>query len=100
MVGSMGDQTLAATPVTIFSNNLVAASHKRFIAIIILVWAVVYLGSIFHPPLLDDADTVHAEAAREMDTGRLGHPSYQQWLPVSRKSPADVLVHGDELQDL
>ena len=31
-----------------------------------LVWAVVYLGSMFSPPLMDDADTVHAEAAREM----------------------------------
>ncbi|HEY6272153.1 MAG TPA: glycosyltransferase family 39 protein [Terriglobales bacterium] len=34
--------------------------------IIVVVWAVVYLGSLFQPSLLDDADTVHAEAAREM----------------------------------
>ena len=27
---------------------------------------VVYLGSVFSPPLLDDADSTHAEAAREM----------------------------------
>ncbi|HET9285359.1 MAG TPA: glycosyltransferase family 39 protein [Candidatus Angelobacter sp.] len=33
---------------------------------IVLVWAVVYISTIFHPPLMDDADTVHAEAAREM----------------------------------
>jgi 4-amino-4-deoxy-L-arabinose transferase-like glycosyltransferase len=33
---------------------------------IVLVWAVVYIGSLFQPPLMDDADTVHAEAAREM----------------------------------
>src|SRR5260370_8578358 len=33
---------------------------------IVLVWAAVYLGSLFQPALLDDADTVHAEAAREM----------------------------------
>ncbi len=31
-----------------------------------LLWAVVYLSTIFSPPLMDDADTVHAEAAREM----------------------------------
>ena len=31
-----------------------------------LVFAVVYLGSVFSPPLLDDADSTHAEAAREM----------------------------------
>ncbi len=34
-----------------------------------LVWAVIYLGSLFQPALLDDADTVHAEAAREMAAG-------------------------------
>lgn len=31
-----------------------------------LVYVVVYLGSVFSPPLLDDADSTHAEAAREM----------------------------------
>jgi 4-amino-4-deoxy-L-arabinose transferase-like glycosyltransferase len=37
-----------------------------FLLIIVMVWAAVYAGSLFQPPLLDDADTVHAEAAREM----------------------------------
>ncbi|HEY1524599.1 MAG TPA: glycosyltransferase family 39 protein [Candidatus Angelobacter sp.] len=40
--------------------------HNLFIFLIVLVWAVIYLGSLFQPPLMDDADTVHAEAAREM----------------------------------
>jgi len=31
-----------------------------------LLWAVVYIPGLFSPPLLDDADSVHAEAAREM----------------------------------
>ena len=31
-----------------------------------LLWAVVYLPGLWTPPLLDDADSVHAEAAREM----------------------------------
>ncbi|HEX6821704.1 MAG TPA: glycosyltransferase family 39 protein [Candidatus Sulfotelmatobacter sp.] len=31
-----------------------------------LVFVAVYLGSLFSPPLLDDADSSHAEAAREM----------------------------------
>jgi 4-amino-4-deoxy-L-arabinose transferase-like glycosyltransferase len=30
------------------------------------VFVSVYLGSVFSPPLLDDADSTHAEAAREM----------------------------------
>ena len=33
---------------------------------VFLVFAAVYLGSLFSPPLLDDADSTHAEAAREM----------------------------------
>jgi len=31
-----------------------------------VVFAAVFLGSLFTPPLLDDADSTHAEAAREM----------------------------------
>lgn len=46
-----------------------AGRRKTFLSIIILAWAVVYLTSLFQPPLLDDADTVHAEAAREMALG-------------------------------
>jgi 4-amino-4-deoxy-L-arabinose transferase-like glycosyltransferase len=33
---------------------------------ILLLWVVVYIPGLFHPPLLDDADSVHAEAAKEM----------------------------------
>ena len=47
-----------------------SSRRKLFLALIILAWAVIYLGSLFQPPLMDDADTVHAEAAREMvETG-------------------------------
>jgi 4-amino-4-deoxy-L-arabinose transferase-like glycosyltransferase len=43
-----------------------SSRHKLFIFLIVLIWAVIYVGSLFQPPLMDDADTVHAEAAREM----------------------------------
>jgi 4-amino-4-deoxy-L-arabinose transferase-like glycosyltransferase len=36
------------------------------IFIIMALWAAVYLAGIFSPPLLDDVDSVHAEAAREI----------------------------------
>ena len=36
------------------------------IAVLISLWAAIYLSGIFHPPLLDDVDSVHAEAAREI----------------------------------
>ncbi len=31
-----------------------------------MLWAVVYIPGLFSPPLLDDADSIHAEAAREL----------------------------------
>lgn len=43
--------------------------RRTFLLLILLVWTAVYVGSLFQPPLLDDADTVHAEAAREMAFG-------------------------------
>ena len=45
-----------------------APSRFRYIsvAIIFFLWLVIYFASIFSPPLLDDVDTIHAEAAREM----------------------------------
>lgn len=36
------------------------------LASILLLWILIYFASIFNPPLLDDVDTIHAEAAREM----------------------------------
>ncbi len=36
------------------------------LAILIGLWLVIYVAGIFTPPLLDDVDTIHAEAAREM----------------------------------
>lgn len=36
------------------------------IGALLLVFGTVYLGSLFSPALLDDADSTHAEAAREM----------------------------------
>jgi 4-amino-4-deoxy-L-arabinose transferase-like glycosyltransferase len=43
-------------------------SHLRYfsLAIILVLWGAIYFAGIFTPALLDDVDTVHAEAAREM----------------------------------
>src|ERR1700733_1490809 len=30
------------------------------------LWLAIYVAGMFTPPLLDDVDTIHAEAAREM----------------------------------
>ncbi len=34
--------------------------------ILVSLWLVIYAAGMFTPPLLDDVDTIHAEAAREM----------------------------------
>jgi 4-amino-4-deoxy-L-arabinose transferase-like glycosyltransferase len=65
MTGFMHTQISTQTSNLLVSNSA-ARRNQLFIALIVLVWAVIYLGSLFHPPLMDDADTVHAEAAREM----------------------------------
>src|ERR1700690_3564078 len=47
-------------PYELFSNWRIS-----LIALIAL-WAVIYMAGLSRPALLDDADTVHAEAAKEM----------------------------------
>jgi 4-amino-4-deoxy-L-arabinose transferase-like glycosyltransferase len=58
--------TQTASPTDLLAFHSSASRQKIFVSLIILVWIVIYLGSLFQPPLMDDADTVHAEAAREM----------------------------------
>jgi len=41
-------------------------SIARSVGILVALWLAIYVASMFTPPLLDDVDTVHAEAAREM----------------------------------
>src|SRR5947207_14899850 len=63
--GSRGDisdnevKSLAQPPV-------VAQFRHSSLALILLLWIAIYFASIFSPALLDDVDTIHAEAAREM----------------------------------
>jgi 4-amino-4-deoxy-L-arabinose transferase-like glycosyltransferase len=61
--------SLQAFPVAFaVTRDAVAPAKLRpaALAIIVLLWFVIYVAGIFSPALLDDADTVHAEAAREM----------------------------------
>lgn len=37
-----------------------------YLLTIVLLWGLIYIPGLFSPPLLDDADARHAEAAREM----------------------------------
>src|SRR5690348_12304552 len=39
---------------------------SRYILGIVVLWALLYIPGLFRPALLDDADSAHAEAAREI----------------------------------
>lgn len=60
-----GTETLNR-PASVFSDGRVA------LPILAALWFVVYMVGLSTPALLDDADTVHAEAAREMVFGTTG----------------------------
>lgn len=49
------------------SNSKLGRSRQLLhLVLIVALWAVLYIPGLFTPALLDDADSVHAEAAREM----------------------------------
>jgi 4-amino-4-deoxy-L-arabinose transferase-like glycosyltransferase len=43
-----------------------AARSRLYLILLAVLWLAIYLPGLFHPALLDDADTVHSEAVREM----------------------------------
>ena len=46
------------------SNSVLSQIYQP--AIVVLTWLLIYVPGLFQPGLLDDADSIHAEAAREM----------------------------------
>ena len=58
--------TTTAAPVRELHAISNTETATRWWLAIILLFAALYLGSAFSPALLDDADSTHAEAAREM----------------------------------
>src|ERR1700681_1837943 len=51
---------------TMTRPNRLLSDWRISLLVLIALWAVIYMAGLSHPALLDDADTVHAEAAREM----------------------------------
>src|SRR5262249_13231161 len=62
------DTSLASPVASAFTHGAETPARLRPVALltIFLLWIVIYVAGMFSPALLDDADTVHAEAAREM----------------------------------
>ncbi len=57
---------LNAVPPAMIRPNRVLSDWRVSVLALIGLWAIIYMVGITRPPLLDDVDTVHAEAAREM----------------------------------
>jgi 4-amino-4-deoxy-L-arabinose transferase-like glycosyltransferase len=57
------------------------------VSLIVLLWLVLYLPGLWSPPLLDDADSVHAEAAREMMLRHDWSTLYVDGLRYLEKAP-------------
>ena len=56
-------------------------------SIVVGTWMLVYVSSLFHPALLDDADTVHAEVSREMLLNHDWVTMYIDGVRYLQKSP-------------
>ena len=54
------------TSETISRPNRLLADCRISVLVLIALWLAIYMAGLSTPALLDDADTVHAEAAREM----------------------------------
>ncbi len=64
-----------------------APRHALCVALVVLLWLVLYLPGLWTPPLLDDADSVHAEAAREMMLRHDWSTLYVNGLRYLEKAP-------------
>jgi 4-amino-4-deoxy-L-arabinose transferase-like glycosyltransferase len=62
---STATDSTAQCPIMHRPNRLLADWRVSVVSLIAL-WALIYMAGLSRPALLDDADTVHAEAAKEM----------------------------------
>src|SRR3984893_3379159 len=58
-------QSTIETP-TMTRPNRLFSDWRIAVLVLIVLWAVIYMAGLSRAALLDDADTVHAEAAKEM----------------------------------
>ncbi len=63
------NSSVASNPAFSTTESLIHPTifHPKIsVLLLIALWAVIYMAGLSRPALLDDADTVHAEAAKEM----------------------------------
>lgn len=63
---ALGQQKPAFAAIDLSPSKNLRFRRSSGLLVILLFWLAIYVAGMFTPALLDDADTVHAEAAREM----------------------------------
>src|SRR5256886_9491189 len=63
---NLDQSTIETTTMTMTPPNRLLSDWRISVVVLIALWAVIYMAGLSRAALLDDADTVHAEAAREM----------------------------------
>src|SRR5580704_14148343 len=59
--------TLTASPEPAVTSRVTERSrHARVLSLLGALWLLIFFASLFSPPVLDDADGTHANAARQM----------------------------------
>jgi 4-amino-4-deoxy-L-arabinose transferase-like glycosyltransferase len=56
----------SSSPLTFHSFHSATRITVASLLILLALWVAIYAAGMFTPPLMDDVDTIHAEAAREM----------------------------------
>src|ERR1700688_2281462 len=54
------------SPIPVVEPSRLLSDWRAAVLILMALWAVIYMARLSRPAVLDDVDTVHAEAAREM----------------------------------
>jgi 4-amino-4-deoxy-L-arabinose transferase-like glycosyltransferase len=65
MIPPKASRPTIVQPTTLRPNRLLS-DWRICVLVLSSLWAIIYMAGLSHPALLDDADTVHAEAAKEM----------------------------------
>src|ERR1035438_1336210 len=79
----IASQETATTP-----RAQVQSAHARVLALLGALWLLLFFASLFAPPVLDDADGTHANAARQMAlsgdwvTLRVNNVRYMEKAPL------------------
>jgi 4-amino-4-deoxy-L-arabinose transferase-like glycosyltransferase len=67
--------------------NRLFSDWRISVLILLALWAIIYMADFSRPPLLDDVDSVHAEAGREMVLGNDWVTIYTNGIRYMEKAP-------------